>query len=284
MWRELIDRDGRLWQGIPTELARFATRRHSPRLDEYAVKNLGFVGVTRARTGLVVGLRPAVLAPMAYASLMPMLHEDEPERVLLQHYVDRRGWRHELHGNPFEAMQRVTELAQTGPIGFDRLRRRSLDIAQLPSGHPLRGLAECWQSSFRRIGLSGLLQAANDLTGGRYVLFDRSRDTFRFQEVGRGMPPWVSRSKLHKPGRQLAEHPDRRFWASCINAYLDAAACGRPRLEAVDAVIEWTGFGPMRRRYLRLMLPISVENNPDLLLSASFEDTGIDLLPSVRSQ
>jgi hypothetical protein len=279
----LIDDAGRTWDPQSLELRRSLNAVGlGPFFPEYTIKNIGFVELSRSAHGVSVRLRPAVVSPLAYAQLMFELADVNAERVLLS-YFDTGAWRHEIIPTRERAFERITQLAAPHLAAHDdNVRCRDLDPSLLSLPDMFRRAISYWRwtgGSWRTVKDIGTVC---DVVLQRFVLFECSGEKgFVFRDFGRQLPPCATAWLARGIGMQVEEQPDAAYGRSCARSYAEAMRSFEPKVDEVDAWVSWPGYGRTRRRYRRLMLPFQQSDDRFGLLSATLEDSSIDLRPLV---
>lgn len=283
----LIDDRGTVWNSRSAEL-RSELQCIGAGFDfiDYAIKNLGFVGVSRrGSSAATIRLRPQTVAPMAFARLIHWLSEERFARMLVSTYT-LGGWQHSLHGSTLAAYRAITAAMRgadrDGNFDSDVLSRPT-DISLLPEGNPLREAFELWRSVSGEWQGEARLAQLGKILSNRYVLFElRVGGEFVVREFGGGLPDCAVAWLRWAIGQRVQDQPDKQYGWSCALAYEASVQRGEPALQDVDAYVQWWQRERERRRYKRLLLPFSAGSSPPAyLLSASVEDTSIDLRSAV---
>lgn len=276
-----VDDSGRLWDinssQLRAELYGFAAADSFP---EYVVKNLGFVRIDRRGPSATVWLRPATVAQMAVAHLMYWLVDEKIERVLVNSYVDG-AWQHAMVGaaeKSFTALAALISAAAHTEPTKDAVIACSTSLTDLPASSPLADALQLWREmggDWRRLASRSDLGA---VFGDRYALFERrgERD-FVLKQFGDGLPDCAKVWLGQAIGMPIHDHPDPRYGWSCTASYRKVLDSSEPELQDVDAYVSWPGAQRQRRRYKRLLLPLSAGDRCNYLLSATAEDGTIDL-------
>ena len=231
----------------------------------------------QSERGIVVRLRPSIVQPQAYAALMYYLVDRKPQRIAVQHLQDT--WKNELFGRVELAIARITALIQNATIAQRKdICKRDLSIARLASSDPFLHLLQGWTHKPRWSQLANMISTAGACTSGRYFLFERdsSQGTFVYRGLGPGAPEWAR--LCMQPGLRLRHGHDWQFSQFCTDTFKVASDACQPKLDEVDAIITWPSFGPLRRRYRRVLLPFRDPARRNWLLSATIEDATINLL------
>jgi hypothetical protein len=271
----LIDKRGTHWPAGSHPIAGWQTT-----IDpiDYAVRELGFVKV-RAYPGksVEVRLNPHRVGELAIVTLMYLLFDTRPRRLVLAHGVER-----EIFKSLTPLVDRLGEfLAQT------RNQKPNLTARHLSLDHPrgrFRGkIEELTQGWRERRGLWRGDEKARFQQIGVFddtVIVARRRDSDRML-----IEHWGSARDLVGKiwtqlavGRDVADHPlsDLNSWV--LDAYEAALAAGRPYLHDVDVVAPQPDGHVTRRRYDRLLLPWHGKDGEVHLTTTTFTlDTTPDL-------
>jgi len=276
----VIDGDGRIWPWISPAIQKHLRGMGAAQYERYVVKNCGFVVFRWIGRSATIKLRPAIVHSRAYGALMYLAADMSPASVALSTFDD--GWRHEVLGSVGAALTRITWLIKAAQTVPGEIFRRNRNLSDLAPTDRWRGIVSNWTPAPSWPQIQGLLDEASHLAAGRYSVFKRDADegTFRFDEIGPGIPVWARLHYARAKGMRLQDGADHAFHKFCDSTYRDVCSANRPAIDEVDAVIAWPGFGPLRRRYRRLMLPYRDPANRHWMLSTTIEDPDIDLRAS----
>jgi hypothetical protein len=277
---QLIDDNGEVWDGGSIVLRQnlFASGT-GPGFSEYVIKNLGFIGIRFTERAAHIRLRPTVVSPVAMASLLYCLSDRRPQRALLTTYDDSTdNWAYEILGSPMAILKRLSATAAARPGRTNAVRRQSRDAGRLSGRSPLRGALQCWADHRGHFDRAVLEQVIHRVLKERYILLSAAGQSsdLLIRDVGAGLPEfartWLSRAL----GQRVEDQPDYDYGRSCAAAYAEAIARQEPILEDVDAVVSWPGYGRLRRRYTRAILPFTGAQGERWLLSTSVENRRIE--------
>jgi len=277
----LIDDSGRLWSvdshRLRAELYGFAA---GDDFSAYVVKNLGFVRIGKRGASANVWLRPATVAPAAIAQTIYWLVDERIERVLVNTYINGT-WQHTVVGDVernFPMLATCLSAASSLEQRNESVIARPVRIAELAAQSPLARAIQLWadaEGDWCRLAPQNEIASA---VGHRYSLFERSGvRNFVLREFGDGMPDCAQVWLEKAIGEPLHGHPDQHYGWSCVESYGRTLDSGQPKIELVDAYVTWPGATRQRRRYARLLLPLTYRSGWKYLLSATAEDGGIDL-------
>ena len=254
---------------------------------DYAVMNLGFVRIEPRASAASVWLRPEVVAPIAFIRLMRWLSEEKLDRVLFNWYADE-SWRHSMIGKSTGTLDIVHQIAAIVSLGIKKshecgdLLVRPTAAYLLPNENPLSQALQLWRDVSGVWGTRARMSSLRKILRDRFVLYENRAETeFVFKEFGDGMPE-CARSWLRASlGSRVEDHPDSQYGQSCAVSYQRVIERFEPELHDVDAVVWWPQHGKLRRRYKRLLLPFRDHSRCRLLLSATIEDSSINMRRAV---
>ena len=269
----LIDDRGELWdQNSPALRSRLRASVAGEELRQFAVLNLGFIGLAISRSGIRVQLRPSLATQAALGSLYLCLHRHAPERIVLSWYDGR--WRHEIVGWHHDGWRRITFLLQ-GPAhrahGFSRAR---IAPDQLANANPLRQVFEDARRLSSFVGNPAQVLPAS--LSERYILLleDENRE-LRVCDFGNALmsrsPEWQSQAH----GRRIDDLPDWNYGRWIADAYREAAHRGQPLLEEVAAMIDWPQLGTLSHAYWRLIVPGVAAGGRRRLLGITLDNASV---------
>ena len=262
-------------------LGRGAHQLFSPAADDdatSAVKEHGQIEWLAREGHVRVRLRPSMVSPPAYARLMAWLDSGEAERVLLSSFIGRE-WHYEYLRGAKLVAERVRQLVeQYGGGKACSLRRRTRLTTSLDAGKYAQAV-EFWREHRDNFLGDETMSVLGPLLGERWVLYE-SLPSGRFAVRGFGPhhTPHV-RKWLEAQQRAPLDTPygDNFVSRACVRVYREVVNALEPAADELDAVSHWTGFGRMRSRYRRLMLPYRSAERC-WILSGIALDRDIDLL------
>jgi hypothetical protein len=269
----LIDDRGKLWD--PRSVALRSTLRASvedKELHEFAILNLGFIGLAVDRQSVRIRLRPALVRPAALGALYLCLHQYAPERVVVTWH--NRGWQHEIMGWSRDGWRRMTRLLEVPEFPTREFSRDNISLDRLAPENPLRYLLE---DAARLAGIvANPAQMLPPPLKDRYILVTEDcRRELRVADFGCTMmsrsPRW--RSQAH--GRRIEDQPDWNYGQWVADAYRDACHRGEPLLEEVAAVIEWPELGKFSHAYWRLIIPRIEPGLPTRILGVTMDNGNV---------
>jgi hypothetical protein len=258
----LIDADGRSWVAGSSELRHHLGFYGTADLVDYALRNLGFVGLRAEGPRVTVTLRPDAFTHASLRRLIELLVGGDAQQIILR--LVRNG-----ASAPVEVYHDVEELAARlailRDIGADaKVERPPLSIVPLSLGR-LAGNDRPQQSKLyatwrRRRGILSrrtitTLMADQRGEGGLWV-----RVTDGDRAIVETWPKYITlypQDTIERLiGGDVADQPDPQYGAGTGDGFRRVAHRGEPLLELVDAIIT-PGSDGVRRwsRYDRLLLP-----------------------------
>ena len=250
------------------------------RVEDYAVENIGCIGLSLRREIWHVRYRPAIVSERAMAGLFYWLL-DHPNRPMVISWLEGI-WRIERAADIRAAISFLSytmELRHTPP-GSQAPRIRSR-----PSPHAQQRWDKVGGAILQLVETSGattMLYALLDRCfAGRWSLLDLAdgSQTAALVDRGTGYPPLDAVFTSHAAGYRLENLADAQYRAWLDGVLREVADQGQPRFDDVDAVVYWPRFGDMRTRYWRILVPIQRTADSCRILAASGNDSGIDLRP-----
>jgi hypothetical protein len=203
------------------------------------------------------------------------LDSDKPARVVVDHYVDKQ-WQHKLVGPPRLAAEHIERLMQThggGPAGTMRRQRRPV----VQQGSAFTQSIQYWRLFHNRFEPAEAISAIGPTVAQRFALFERQGPfMYTVRAFGDGLAPCATRWLRGAIGTSVRCMPDAFYGRSCAEAYRDVKS--EPVMDDFDGVVSWPGYGRIRHRYRRLMLPFSSVSGQRWVMSMSQNDPSIELL------
>ncbi len=241
----------------------------------------------RAHEGHVrIRLRPSMITPQAFDRIISWIRSEQPQRVLISYYVSGN-WEYEYFLSPRACQQRLEQLVRDyGALGSGALRTRRLPLTAQVNVDKFEQVIAYWQSHRDQFDPAAALRYIDPVAAGRWVLFEQpTPNDYCISDFGARTSVYVQKWLRRSLGEPLSSAPDKRYARATEEVYRSVAAAFEPRLEDVDTMVSWPGYGRMRNRYQRLMLPFkstvatrgaSVEKNWHLTITIM--DPKIDLL------
>ncbi len=249
---------------------------------DYAVRNLGFVGINIFGQSCQIRLRPDFISERTAKALIDWLKRSKTERVVLTSFD--RDWRDELllGSRSMQRIEAVLEHSKGGkPLDF---LSRPISSADLHGRKDLQDILLAWPHLVGSYDARTLIKLLRSVLDERFVVLNRSPDQQRlhFREFGREMFSDQDTWRMCAVGAPIEELPDRAFGRWVSQAYYDVLDNAAPALDAVDAIVNLPGTGRTRRRYRRFILPLPGDSSSQLVVGGSFVDPSVDLRVAAR--
>jgi hypothetical protein len=269
----LIDDRGKVWE--PHSLALRSRLRASiddGELQEFAILNLGFIGLAISKGSVRIQLRPVLAKPAALGALYLWLHQCAPERVVVTWYNGR--WQDEIIGWHHDGWRRITCLLERPEYPTQGFSRGTIPLDRLTTENPLRYVLE--DASRLASIVANPAQTLPAPLADRYLLLmeDDNRE-LRVCDFGSALmtrsPQWQRRAR----GRRVDDLPDWNYGQWVADAYRQAGRSGQPLLEEVAAVIDWPELGTLSHAYWRLIVPGVGSGARTRLLGVTLDDASV---------
>jgi hypothetical protein len=286
MSRWLIDDFGNIAPAGPAALAKVLGLTHpasteaAGRLEAYAILNVGLVAIEKTATAVAIKCRPAVMSERAVSTLSYWLldHASLPVSIT---WFDQF-WDVERAPDARAALSLISYLLELKRPASSRPSER---ICVQPSVQAVRR----WQHMKPRVApltagpldIARCAQVLDPLFFGRWALMEVDKAAGKIDVLGLGggyplIDPVFAPTDARRPLETLAD-TEYRTWIT--DSFLDVARSQRARFEDIDAVVMWPRFGDLRTRYWRILTPLRQTAGSCTVLSASGNDSGIDLRP-----
>jgi hypothetical protein len=280
--RWILDDNGEVHLSGASELfAKLGFVHATASTEDYAIENIGFIGIDERANYAHVRYRPAVVSERAIAGLCYWLY-DRPSGDVAISWFDGV-WKTQpprsihsaicffLHALDVKSGDDASKGPKLIAQHSDYARRRwedkalgfwpALHVAPIPA-HVVDSLDAAFL--------------------GRWMIFQQASpgQSPQIINMGRGYPPFDSifTSDTHSEhGIDSIEDPHYRNWIR--SAIIDVAETRQARFEDVDAIVHWNRFGSLRTRYWRALIPIVQQDGNVHVLSASGNNSGVDLRP-----
>ena len=279
----IIDDFGDVFRsGSPDLIRRLGYTVGGPSVENYAIENMGFVGIAEHGGKIHVRCRPALMADKTISSLLYWMF-DRGNVVIVVSWLEDV-WRLERAMPCRIAATFLTQLmekrTQQPMAANPRLLSRLSD-----------GVAHRWskiaattiQATDARISTATRARALDHIFNGRWTIVELDLRSFSLSTVdlGDGYPPLDPGLMRGQGGFNLAGAGDRHYKEWVRENFIDVARTDQPKFEDVDAVISWPRIGDARTRYWRAVVPLDRDEASCRLLSASGCDSSIDLRPNL---
>ena len=273
----LIDQSGQHWNSSDSRLARqLGSRLTGDALAKYSVMNLGFASVVSTNRFVRVACRPSILTPPTIIAMLHYVHDQRAATIGFDYFT--RTWNHIIVANRAKFRNLLFSLAcvERDDGDHDRLLRRPID-GRLS---PLRGKVSAARRIFSGAPLvEDVAPPLDKLFAGRWSLHEFNTETGHAVVRGIGKsytplnPAWLATAI----GSSLCSYADEGYGRWVAQHHREALASDKPVFDEVDAILEFPTVGTARLCYSRLTLPVSVRQEPRLVLSAAVSDSRINL-------
>lgn len=265
----ILDDRGNVWPAATRDLARSLNCDLAPTdLNDFVIRNLGFVQVTLFRGGVRIRLRPDILSPAAYVSLRHWLADHPHHRAILTTFGD--GWQDELAGTTEKLHQALAIFfRQSSWRAGKQFHRARLNPATLAPDSPLRTFRGLWEHGLGA-ELKSLISLCDRHFKGRFTLSEvTTADEFVIREHGRGYAVYPDDYFTRCIGQRIEDDPDMEYGRWIAEAHRQALTEREPLLEDVDVAICGAGQPGQHVRYQRIIAPLCGAKGQRYLLSAS---------------
>ena len=225
-------------------------------LENFLVRNLGFIRVRSSGSNLIVMLRPLTVNRKTFEAASWIIVRDDPRRVALHTLGPADGY--ELMFDAEEAVLRLQDLCfgtETATAGAHVAESLSLARLSEPRLAPFRKMVDAWFASRGQLPANSNGVEDQIAPGGRFLLVrmgpgDPVIQTIHGYDRLYG-PTWAERM----PGRYVEDQPDSDYGRFVVEAFRQTEIEAKPRLQLVDATVRESGLISRRFRYERLLLP-----------------------------
>lgn len=268
----LIDNLGETW---PASSAKLSEQMGFDRWSEsersrFLVTNLGFVSLRRGRRGLWIELRPTFLRRETFAALLLTLRDMPESRVVVSTLQET--WTERLWGSVDEAREAIVREFETAICergGY--FAARQTHLLCLENDSPLRRAYETAAArdfSFDAYGVWAMLENSGV---NRYALLRAHSDPEQIHIVahGEGYSTFSPKWNRSASGRKFFDLPDRAYARSAAKGFSLVSQDKVPRAEDVSASLWWAARGRYEIKYKRLLLPITIADKGEFLLTVS---------------
>jgi len=282
VWSKIIDDRGAWWD------ARARALRSALHLDDVQgdirnilIDNLGFIGVSLRRPGVIVRFRPRTVSKAALGTLLYWLLRRGRERVCLSFLLDGRQ-QHEILASTRAVVARMEALIELelGSSAMPCFAARAGALSEIDCHAPSFGkLLEHWRTAGGIFDDETYRPLLARFAGERYVLFEACQGGlgFNIARAGEGLQIPDQSSHRALTGCRLDQVADRAYAQWTARFYRAALDSGQPRLDHIRALICWPRAGRVERRYSRLILPCRTRHGRSVLLGVSSTLAASDL-------
>lgn len=275
----LIDDAGLEWPATSRKLREaFGSPYSGSEFVDYAIANLGFVGIDNYGASCQLRLRPSLVSEACWRGVSKWLRRARSERVVVSWLGS--DWSYELIRSTDVALRRVENLiTSTTTARPDDFLSRPLGLDEISPLSALGQIVRDWANLSTPSGQGKLRQLVEATLGDRYVLVEKSSDDGRlmFQEFGQGLFAPYETWRSCAIGAPIEEQPDRNYGRWVATAYQEVLIANQPRIAKVDAIVRWPHAGRARMRYKQVIVPILTSAGQRTLLGGPIFDNQIDL-------
>ncbi len=250
------------------------------KLETDAILKVGMVIVDDNGTCISLKCRPAVMSAHAMSTLGYWLLE-RPTRPARIEWYDQ-DWDIECAPDARTTLSLISYMLElkkrTTVPAVDRIRAQpSVQAARRWS----QVKAQVLTLNAGTPDLKDYARVLNSCFHGRWMIAEVDSQSFAVDIVTRGtgypmLDPFFTAGDLNK---SIAALRDDAYRDWVMSGFRQAVKTGRPSFDDVDAIIDWPRFGPLRTRYWRILMPLIEVGGCWRVLSASGNDSGIDLRP-----
>ena len=275
----LIDDLGEVLVADPLAIARRVGIEPIEGTSDYLISNMGWIGLTLRRGSWHIRLRPKVVSDCAVVGLLYWLR-DHPSRPSAISWLDKI-WQLERAESTEAAISLLGYLLDRPNANT----RSSPKFLSKPSGKAEAIWTRASSTVLPLLNMAGpspvLFAAMDHYFNKRWSLLEVDKGSLAVSviKLGKGYPPLHPSFNSGAHGKLLSEIADQSYSDWVARSYQAVAESGQPICEEVDAVIRWPRLGEIRTRYLRVIIPVANFENSCRVMSASTNDSGIDLRP-----
>ena len=276
---QLIDDQGQVWDGSSRQLRHAYDSPYSGgEFSDYAVVNLGFIATNVYGHSAQIRLRPTFTADAAYDALYRWVLNRRFDRIVLT-WLDN-GWHNEMLRTNQAALIRLDDLIEEAkrqrPADFLSTLISRDEVQRDPA---LTSVMNKWTNAISDDRPKAVHSAINSILGDRYIILqqDPTGQRLVYKELGDGLFTDYDTWRTCAVGAPMEEMPDRTYGRWAAGCYLDALNAMEPRIEKVDAIVQWPRSGRTRMRYQRLILPLATSDGSRIVVGGSLMDDRIDL-------
>lgn len=232
-------------------------------IGDYAVRNMGFVAVTRIGPDeYKLRFRPELVSGKAVEAMTRFLGSREARSIVLEVFVD--SWRSETHANDAALAQRIVDLCAAPPATQPQHKRQRFHVQPLALeqatgdyGNPMKPIFQKWRISsgtFDDTTLPFVMRYGMSLNMTIFAAKTRS-DPLCFQFVSDAVKLFDTATKTSLIGMPIEAQPDKEYGAWIVPQYRSVVESGRPRMDVVKANVMKPAGGTRDITYQRMLLP-----------------------------
>ena len=269
----IVDGNGLVCSNLERLRARFSSPISGQGLGEYVFRNMGYVRLAIHHRHVEVKLRPSMVAGPTLAAVLFWLSDRPKLRCTALIYDDAAGeWRHTILSTCEKAVLVLGAMVTEATAQDMRvIRRRSLEPHEACQFPPLGKAVEYWRQGNGKYETAGLERLLTTSLNARFILLRQDGGSLILSKVGSGLPKFALETLRPVVGRDFIHQPDMAHAKACIDAYTGAINLWEPVVEDVEAKAFWPGYGRLRRRYTRLIMPLRSPGNRVEVLSATMQ-------------
>ncbi len=274
-----IDEDGNVLEANSERLATsLSTHLSGAALENYVVKNLGWLFFSQNNSNVRVRCRPSLVTDAALAELFDRLYQIESPTIAGDFLTT--DWNHAIFGSRVKFARYLSAVVD----GERKLQRhvnaRLLKKSKPPESSKLFKAAHLAQKVLQETrDLNDARPALDQIFAGRWSMFDVNTADTTLRALGGGYTPfnplWLSGS----PGQSLKSYGDHHYASWAAQHQCEAAATERVTFDDVDALVEFPSIGTTRLRYSRVLMPLKLDCDSPVVLSGAVTDGSINLRP-----
>jgi hypothetical protein len=250
-------------------------------LADFAVRNLGYIGLRASPRSVRIWMRPKSVKPKSLLGAMQWLEGQAGKRVVLSCYEER--WNDRVFGDSISAIQGiVNEVLPANPRSRDFVRKDRVNPEYCPEG--LQVLLALWRASPQRYDEATLFPILKQWLHDRYIVVRVNEGRHLVHDAGSGMPMLSPAWRRVSVGQRFEDLHDYEFGRWSVQAYQRAAEQAAPVLEDLDVIINLPGRPRTRVTYTRVILPFETDKGSRLLLGASLIDPNVNLRRAVGQE
>lgn len=245
---------------------------------DFAVTNLGFIGLINSSHGLAVTFRSEIVSTLALISAIGFLF-DQPKQRAIVTTLSNGGEDCRLFHDPDEVVSKLIAEMQLREAKHANFLHQPQRIDAVGEHGRLADLFRVWANARGVFDDAGVDALGRHLLRGRFALVEPVHDgrTLLIRDWGNAYGSFDDRWLGMARGLRFEDQPDFRYAREAVRAYHEVLRLGAPLLDDVDAIISTARDGPTRIQYRRMILPIQVPTRGLQLLSTSLVDPEIDL-------
>ena len=273
----LIDQNGQLRSSRDPAFTRsLGTRLFGDAFAKYAVMNLGFASIATRDTFIRIGCRPAIVSGPTAIALLHYVHDHAAATIGFDYYTTV--WNHIIVANRAKFRNLLFSLTSSGHTEpqVDRLLRKRIDGRRTPLRSKVSAARRIFGGAPRQDDVATPLDR---LFAGRWSLHELDREAGQtiVRKIGTSYTPLNPAWLATAVGSSLCSYANEDYGRWIAAHHHEALGSNEPLFDEVDAIVDFPTVGPVRLCYSRLTLPVAVQDNDRLILSAAISDSGIDL-------